>query len=157
MVVASELCVRRASATDAPSVLALVPRLIGFGPPPWRDPKEMAETDGAVITSALASTEDDPVVFVAERTGEVLGFIHLHSVEDYYRRRRHGHVADIVVAASAEGQGIGKRLLEEGESWARRLDFDWLSISVFAANRRALTLYEAVGFKRDIMRLVKPL
>jgi GNAT superfamily N-acetyltransferase len=61
------------------------------------------------------------------------------------------------VAASAEGQGIGKRLLEEGESWARRLDFDWLSISVFAANRRALTLYEAVGFKRDIMRLVKPL
>jgi GNAT superfamily N-acetyltransferase len=117
----------------------------------------MGETDLAVIEEALASTGDDPVVYVAEKNHEVVGFIHLHSVEDYYRRLRHGHVADIVVAVSAEGQGIGKRLLAEGEAWARRLGFDWLSISVFEANRRAVTVYEGAGFQRDIMRLIKPL
>jgi GNAT superfamily N-acetyltransferase len=30
----------------------------------------------------------------------------------------HGHVAYIVVAASAEGQGIGERLIQTAESWA---------------------------------------
>jgi hypothetical protein len=77
------------------SVLELVPRLIAFGPPPWRDPKEMGERDLGVIEDALSSTGNDPAVYVAERSGAVVGFIHLHSVEDYYRRRQHAHVADI--------------------------------------------------------------
>ena len=153
----NDLRIRRAQPADAIPVLQLVPRLLSFGPPPWRNPREMGETDLAVIEEALASTGDDPVVYVAEKNHEVVGFIHLHSVEDYYRRLRHGHVADIVVAVSAEGQGIGKRLLAEGEAWARRLGFDWLSISVFEANRRAVTVYEGAGFQRDIMRLIKPL
>ena len=96
-------------------VLALVPRLVEFGPPPWRDAPEMTATDLDVIAAALRSEGDDPAVLVSELEGRVVGFIHLHSKTDYYRRRAHGHVADLVVAEGCEGRGIAGRLLAEAE------------------------------------------
>jgi GNAT superfamily N-acetyltransferase len=149
--------VRRASELDAAAVRALVPRLVDFGPPPWRDSAEMTEADLSVIVNALTSSSDDPAIFVAEIDGQVVAFVHVCSIEDYYRRRPHGHVADLVVAQTAEGMGIGKRLLEQAEMWARGQSFDWLSIAVFEENVRALALYEKVGYRKDITRLIKQL
>jgi ribosomal protein S18 acetylase RimI-like enzyme len=149
--------VRRALELDSAAILALVPRLVDFGPPPWRNSAEMTEADLSVIVNALTSSNDDPAIFVAEIDGQVVGFVHVRSVEDYYRRRPHGHVADLVVAQTAEGMGIGKRLLEEAEMWARGQSFDWLSIAVFEENVRALALYEKIGYRKDITRLIKQL
>lgn len=144
--------------SDEVAILALVPRLVAFGPPPWRDPRAMTQTDLDVISKALKSESGDPQIFVAETPdGELAGFIHLHSTEDYYRRKPQGHVADIVVSPVYEGHGIGRALLHEAEEWAKAKGYDWLSISVFEDNRDAGALYEHVGFKRDILRLVKPL
>jgi GNAT superfamily N-acetyltransferase len=139
-------------------VLALVPRLVEFGPPPWRDAAAMTETDRDVIGEALGrSGGDDPALFVAERDGTVIGFVHVHSRIDYYRRRPHGHVADLVVAAGAEGLGVARLLLAEAEAWSRRQGYDWLSLAVFEQNERAAGLYERYGFGRDALTLVKPL
>jgi ribosomal protein S18 acetylase RimI-like enzyme len=149
--------VRRASELDSAAIRTLVPRLVDFGPPPWRDSAEMTEADLSVIVNALTSSSDDPAIFVAEIDGQVVGFVHVRSMEDYYRRRPHGHVADLVVAQTAEGMGIGKRLLEQAEMWARGQSFDWLSIAVFEENVRALALYEKVGYRKDITRLIKQL
>jgi GNAT superfamily N-acetyltransferase len=117
----------------------------------------MTETDLMVVGEALHSRADDPAIFVAELDGVVIGFIHVHSTVDYYRRRPHGHVADLVVAEASEGLGVATRLLAEAESWARLQDFDWLSISVFGENARAADLYEHHGFRPDTVRLLKPL
>jgi GNAT superfamily N-acetyltransferase len=152
-----KLCVRRASEADADAVLGLVPRLVEFGPPRWRDAREMTATDLEVIASALHSDGDDPAVFASELDGRVVGFIHLHSKQDYYRRRAHGHVADLVVAEGCEGLGIATRLLAEAERWARGQGWNWLSISVFGENERAAGLYEHHGFGRDTLNLLKPL
>jgi GNAT superfamily N-acetyltransferase len=152
-----ELLVRRASAGDVKAVLALVPRLVSFGPPAWRDAGAMTRTDTEVIIEALASETDDPVVYVAEDGSRLAGFVHLHSQLDYYRRREHGHVADLVVAAACEGQGVASRLIGEAERWARTQGYDWLTISVFEQNARAAGLYEHLGFERDIVNLLKPL
>jgi GNAT superfamily N-acetyltransferase len=149
--------VRRAALADADAVLALVPRLVAFGPPPWREPRSMIETDLLVVGEALASTAEDPAVLVAELDGRVIGFIHVHSTVDYYRRRPHGHVADLVVAEGSEGLGVATRLLAEAEEWARKQGFDWLSISVFGENERAAGLYEHHGFRQDTVSLLKPL
>jgi ribosomal protein S18 acetylase RimI-like enzyme len=151
------IIVRRASTADRAAVMALVPRLVEFGPPKWRDIATMTATDVTVIGEALLSASKSPAVYVAKLDGELAGFIHLHSVTDYYRRREHGHVADIVVSERAEGRGVASRLLAEAEVWARKQSFDWLTISVFDENRRAAGLYERIGFRRDIARLVKPL
>jgi ribosomal protein S18 acetylase RimI-like enzyme len=152
-----ELLVRRASARDVAAVVALVPRLVAFGPPAWRDPGEMTRTDTEVIVEALASETDDPVVYVAESGSLLAGFVHLHSQVDYFRRREHGHVADLVVAELCEGQGVASRLIAEAERWARAQGYDWLTMSVFEQNTRAAGLYGHLGFERDIVNLLKPL
>jgi GNAT superfamily N-acetyltransferase len=150
--------VRRAVETDVDAILALVPRLVEFGPPPWRDVDSMMETDLAVIGDALQHVHvDDPAFFVAELDGAVIGFIHLHSRVDYFRRRPHGHVADLVVAEGSQGLGVATRLLVEAEDWARGQGFDWLTISVFDENERAAGLYEHHGFRRDTRMLLKTL
>lgn len=152
------LVVRRAVAADHDAVLALVPRLVGsFTPPPWREPGAMTETDLAVIADALRSVSEEPAVYVAEMGGAVAGFIHLRSLEDYYRRRRHAHVADIVVAPEREGQGVATALLAKAEEWARAQGYDWLTLGVFEQNARAESLYRKLGYGRDVIRLLKPL
>jgi GNAT superfamily N-acetyltransferase len=152
-----ELLVRRASVGDVEAVLALVPRLVAFGPPAWRDADEMTRTDRAVIVAALASETGDPVVYVAESGSGLAGFVHLHSQVDYFRRREHGHVADLVVAETYEGQGVASRLIAEAERWARARGYDWLTISVFEENARAAGLYGHLGFERDTVNLLKTL
>src|SRR3546814_18561797 len=80
----------------------------------------MSRADFEVIEKALQSTNDDPAIYIAELDGGIAGFIHLHSVVDYYRQRQHGHVADLVVDPAAEGQGVATRLLSAAELGARR-------------------------------------
>jgi ribosomal protein S18 acetylase RimI-like enzyme len=151
------MLIRRATDADAPAILALVPRLVGFEPPPWRDRAAMTETDLDVVAEAIRSTTEDPSVFVAEIDGAVRGFIHLRSLEDYYRRHKHGHVADIVVADSHEGQGIATALLGRAEEWSRAQGYDWMTLGVFEQNARAERLYQKLGYRRDVIRLLKPL
>jgi ribosomal protein S18 acetylase RimI-like enzyme len=152
------MLIRRARDTDKDAVLALVPRLVsGFKPPPWRERAAMTPTDLDVVAKALGSESDDPVVYVAESDGVVVAFIHLCSLEDYYRRRDHGHIADIVVAEGQERQGIATALMAKAEEWCRAQGYDWLSLSVFEQNEGAEKLYRKLGFRRDVIRLLKPL
>jgi GNAT superfamily N-acetyltransferase len=148
---------RRATDQDRLAIMALVPRLVVFGPPSWRDASAMTKTDLAVMDEALRATGDDPIVFVAEIEGAIAGLIHLRSFEDYYRRRPHGHVADLIVAEGHEGQGIATALLAKAEEWARAKGYDWLGIAVFEANDRAEKLYRKFGFHREVIRMIKPL
>ncbi len=152
------LQIRRATAADRNAIFDLVPRLVAFGPPEWRDPAAMSVTDRKVIGAALQSLSDDPIVLVAVLNDQtVAGFLHLHSVTDYYTERRNGHVADLVVAQAHEGRGIGRRLLGAAEDWARAQRFDWLTISVFRDNTRAARTYERAGYEPEVVRLLKPL
>jgi GNAT superfamily N-acetyltransferase len=152
------VAIRRATLADEEAIMALVPRLVAFGPPAWRDPSAMSATDLKVIAAALRSLTEDPIVLVAVGEGEgVAGFLHLHSEIDYYTERKNAHVADLVVAEAHEGKGIGRQLLARAEDWARARGCDWLTISVFRENARAARTYAQVGFKEDRVRLLKPL
>ena len=152
------MLMHRAGPADTDAILALVPRLASsFTPPPWREPVAMTATDIDVIAEAIRSTVDDPTVFVAEVDGAVAGFVHVRSLEDYYRRLRHGHVADLVVAPACEGRGIATALLARAEEWARAQGYDWITLGVFEQNERAEQLYRRQGFRRDVIRLLKPL
>jgi len=152
------MLIRRASPADTDAILALVPRLAAsFTPPPWREPAAMTATDMDVVAEALRATADDPAVFVADVDGAMAGFVHVRSLEDYYRRRPHGHVADLVVAPAHEGQGIATALLARAEEWSRAQGYDWMTIGVFEENARAERLYQKLGYRRDVIRLLKPL
>ncbi|MEP6828956.1 MAG: GNAT family N-acetyltransferase [Rhizomicrobium sp.] len=152
------MIIRRATNIDTAAILALVPRLAtAFTPPPWRDPSAMTATDLDVVAEAIASMGDDPSVFVAVIDDAVAGFIHVRSMEDYYRRRKHGHIADLVVADGHEGLGIATALLGRAEEWSRAQGYDWMTLGVFEENTRAERLYQKLGYRRDVVRLLKPL
>jgi ribosomal protein S18 acetylase RimI-like enzyme len=151
------LMVRRATAADLVAISELVPQLVASGPPEWRDAEQMTQTDQAVIQKAVLDEGADARVWVGVLSGEVLAFLHARVAIDYYTQNAQGHVADIVVADRARGLGVGTRLLEEAERWARAQGFRQLTIAVFERNTRALELYERRGFHREIIRLIKPL
>jgi GNAT superfamily N-acetyltransferase len=159
--VPDSIAIRRATAADETAVLELVPRLVAFGPPAWRDATQMTRTDRKVIAAALKSRSDDPIVLIAaipaSKGDDVAGFLHLRSEIDYYTERKHGHVADIVVAERYEGRGIGRQLLAAAEDWARAQRYEWLTLGVFSENIRAARVYEQFGFRHDTARLLKPL
>ena len=149
--------IRQANENDHNAIRTLVPELVAFGPPPWRDSEAMSRTDLEVIEETLRSTGADPAIYVAEIGSTVAGFIHVRSATDYYTRAAHGHVADLVVNQEFRGRGVAQHLLERAEQWARQLGFVWLTIAVFEENVNATRIYERAGFHREVIRLIKPL
>nr|WP_288454643.1 N-acetyltransferase [uncultured Pseudomonas sp.] len=67
---------------------------------------------------------------VLEEAGEILGFASLHE----------HRLAALFIAPSAQGRGLGKRLLDEAK---RRCDL--LELSVYSANNRACAFYQNCG------------
>jgi GNAT superfamily N-acetyltransferase len=155
---AAPVSIRPARPGDRDWILSLAPRLHDFGPPPWR-PRDVM--DGAVTASideGLTAPAADQTVLVAEDAArKPLGFVHLHGATDFHTGERHGHVSDIVVAPDAEGRGVGAALMAAAEDWARGNGFRLLSLHVFGANARARALYERLGYRLDIVKMVKPL
>jgi len=117
--------------------------------------------DGAVTASideGLSAPAADQTVLVAEGAAEErLGFVHLHGAPDFHTGERHGHVSDIVVAPGAEGHGVGAALMAAAEDWARGHGFRLLSLHVFGGNARARALYERLGYRLDIVKMIKTL
>lgn len=53
--------------------------------------------------------------------------------------------------------GAARKLMQHAEAWAKSKRYRFLSLDVFADNRRALEFYLKFGFQPESIRLVKPL
>jgi putative acetyltransferase len=86
---------------------------------------------------------------VAERDGEVVGSLGLHPVENR-ARRRHAAMLGISIAGAAQGQGVGRALmqaaLDYADRWAQVLRIE---LQVYADNARAIALYRRFGFEHE--------
>jgi GNAT superfamily N-acetyltransferase len=154
----SGLRIRPASAGDEEFVVSLMPRLVEFGPPRWRDPVQMTAHDTRVIVNSLLNPTHDAAVFIAEDSeGAKLGLVHLHAATEHYIHEEHGHVEDVIVAPEGEGRGVGRALLERAEEWARERGYRWLTLNVFAENARAREVYKRLGYGEDMLKYVKEL
>jgi ribosomal protein S18 acetylase RimI-like enzyme len=158
MITNSGIRTRPASISDKEFIISLLPRLIEFDLPPWRDGAQMIAVDIQVLSETILNPPAGSAIFIAEDDkGVALGFIHLETASEYYNHDKHGHIANIIVAAEGEGRGIGRVLMEKGEEWARSQGFRWLTLHVFAQNLRARDFYERLGYGEDIMKYVKEL
>jgi ribosomal protein S18 acetylase RimI-like enzyme len=61
---------------------------------------------------------------------------------------RVGHTTQICVMPGYQGRGLGRRLITATIAALRARNFSALSLTVTAANERAVRLYEKIGFKR---------
>lgn len=67
--------------------------------------------------------------------------------------RQTGHITQLCIAPSAQGQGLGRALLERAIAGLRGRGLQRVTLTVTAANTAALRLYEQCGF-REIRRFV---
>jgi GNAT superfamily N-acetyltransferase len=98
---------------------------------------------------------------VAELNEEVAGFATIlatvKSEEIEEGEIEYGLVSDVVVASKYRKRGIGRKLLEAAESYAKSNGVRWLRIGVLAENHFADGLYDSMGFKRFYIEREKEL
>jgi GNAT superfamily N-acetyltransferase len=152
--------VRLGRPDDRAFIIRLVPRLAdGFPLPPWRTQEEIVRAESATLEAALerGSNASARLLIAETSAGEPGGFVYLEQHIDYFRQMPHAHVAVLAVSGEAEGQGVGRALLEAAERWTREQGLDMLTLNVFAGNTRARSVYERLGYAPETLRYVKTL
>lgn len=152
------MIVRAATPDDRAAIVAMVPRLRAFGPPPLRTPSALDDAERQALETALAAPTDDSTMLVAEMPGEgTLGVVYVRTNVDYFTGERHGHLFILMVSEAAEGRGVARALMEAGEAWSRAQGHRFITLMVFAGNARAIRFYEGGGYVPDMIRYVKEL
>jgi ribosomal protein S18 acetylase RimI-like enzyme len=157
VIMRSDVRIRQARRSDEAFILATASRLAAFGLPAWRTPDELVEGERRTLRAFFASAPAGAELLIAEADdgARALGFVYLETQIDYFTLERHGHMGIIAVSEAAEGQGVGRALMEAAEAWAHQRGFDRLTLNVFHGNSRARQLYERAGFEPETVRYVR--
>ena len=140
--------IRPARAADAGEIAALLGEL---GYPATRE--EVARR-----LAALAGPDDDDAVQVAAGAdGAVVGVIGLHRLRTLHAPSPPCYITALVVAASARGRGVGRRLLEAAESWARERGCGRMVVTSAEHRADAHAFYERSGYERTGRRFGRAL
>jgi ribosomal protein S18 acetylase RimI-like enzyme len=104
---------------------------------PWTE----YDADFAVDASDVA---DDEAVFVAERAGDVVGFVWVCPRGAFGRS---GYVRLLGVAPTAQGSGVGSDLMDAAESFVRDRGIDDVFLLVSEFNDAAREFYVGRGYE----------
>jgi putative acetyltransferase len=142
----SNITVRRARPADAADLSRVMSEPEVYGnllqmplpsEPMWRGRIEEMAAPGRV-----------ELLMVAELDGRVVGSAGLHPQAQL--RRRHAAALGISVEPAAQGQGVGRALMQAlcdyADNWAQILR---LELTVFTDNARALALYRRFDFRLE--------
>lgn len=88
---------------------------------------------------------DNKQTFLADDDGQLVGWLWANGGD--YRRNRHVVHIVIGIGESHVGQGIGTRLFQACEQWARDKHLHRLELTVMTHNVRGLALYKKMGFE----------
>lgn len=81
--------------------------------------------------------------WIAEEGGEVVGFLIAHR-----QTGRVGHIVTIDVRQTARRRGIGRRLMQAAEEWARANRLGLIYLETAEDNRAAQEFYEVLGYRK---------
>lgn len=95
--------------------------------------------------STLLDTEQ-AVVLVADAEGKAVGMCTGQIVVSTAEGGPSVLVEDVTVAKEFQGQGIGKKLMSEIESWARKRGATRLQLLADQHNTAAISFYEKIGW-----------
>lgn len=148
--------IRSLRAEDQPFLARVAPRI---RPAQTASPRDPAALDRffSDLASGRLLTKPGEEAFVATLAGEPCGLVSVHPDVDYFTGHPRAYVDILVVAAEAEGKGIGRALMDSVERWARDHACHEVVLDVFAENQRAIAFYERLGYRPDHVRMAKPL
>jgi len=101
--------------------------------------------------------EPDAFVAVAERGGEVVGYVYAGLEPQSWKELRGpaGFVHDIVVDERDRGQGIGTRLANAAAAWLESRGAPRVMLWTAQKNEGAQRLFERLGFRRTMIEMTR--
>lgn len=149
---------RAATVDDEPFLLGLTARLAAFPVPDWRTADEIAKADHPILLEALRRPTPQTLLLIAEGPeGSPAGYVFARTGTDYFSNQPHAHIEVLAVEPRFEGQGLGRALLEQAETWADRQGYGQITLNVFARNERARQVYEHLGYQPETVHYRKSL
>ena len=104
---------------------------------------------------------EDGQVFVAEVDGVIAGYVsafsRIRSEALHDGDFEYALIGDLVVLEAYRKRGLGKALLSAAEDFVKERGAKWLRIGVVSGNRRAINLYESMGYENNYTELEKTL
>lgn len=142
MVEAAALTVREATRGDLPAVLAL------YAQPAFDDGDVLSPAEAERMLERFAAYPDY-ALYVAEEEGRIVGTFALLVMDNLgHRGAPSAIVEDVVVDASLQGRGIGRRMMAEALDIARSKGCYKLALSSNQKRQAAHAFYESLGFER---------
>lgn len=131
-----QLTIRDAALADAARIAELSTQL---GYP--------STTEQALVRLRTLPQDGSHAVYVAENDAGVVGWVHVYEHLPVCHDRV-AEVAGLVVDASCRGTGVGKRLMEAAEHWARAKGLDTVVLRSNVIREPAHKFYERLGYTR---------
>lgn len=103
---------------------------------------EDTEEYGNIDLDRFCNGNEDRI-YVAEEDGRVVAFL---SVEVHHEQKDYLYLNDFAVAKAYRNKGIGTKLIDAAESYARQKGIPAVLLHVEKTNRSALRLYERSGY-----------
>jgi GNAT superfamily N-acetyltransferase len=153
---ANRITVRPFSHEDHTFLASVAERLYPGETVSPRDPGVLRQYFADLTESRLLN-EPGAALFVATRDSDSVGVIAVHPEADYFTGHPRAYVDVLVVSPEAEGQGVGRALLQHVEGWARDQGCLEVVLDVFSGNKAATAFYERCGYRPDHVRMAKAL
>ena len=156
------IVIRRATAADLPALGKLGASLLrthyAFDPERFMAPRGDPEAGYAWFLGTQLK-EDDVAVFVAERSGEVSGYVYAGMEPQSWKELREaaGFIHDVVVAADARRTGVASALVEAACEWLRSMGAPRVVLWTAEKNDPAQQLFTRLGFRRTMIEMTREL
>jgi GNAT superfamily N-acetyltransferase len=135
--------VRHAEHSDAPSIAELLGEL---GYP--AAPDAVALRLKRVLASRAAA-------FMCESDGRALGLCTIHLFDVIHEDTPVAMLSVLIVTANARRSGVGRRLVEGAERWARMSGAGRVVVATGLSRTDAHSFYEALGYEHNARRYIK--
>ncbi len=99
----------------------------------------------------------DGKIFVVESRNAIVGFVGLFVTQEEWESEKSLYISDLVVLEKYRGLGLGTKLLEYVEDYAKQQGAKFIKIGALEKNHGALDLYRKMGFADYLVVLLKTL
>jgi GNAT superfamily N-acetyltransferase len=154
--------IRRATAADLPVLGKLGGSLLrthyAFDPQRFMAPRGDPESGYAWFLGTQLK-EQDVAVFIAERSGVVIGYVYAGLEPQSWKELREtaGFIHDVVVAPEAQRLGVATALVESACDWFRSIGAPRVLLWTADKNEPAQQLFARIGFRRTMIEMTREL
>jgi ribosomal protein S18 acetylase RimI-like enzyme len=156
------LIIRPATEDDAEALGRLGALLLrahhGFDPQRFMAPGRNPEAGyGSFLVSQLG--DDDVAVLVAEREGEVIGYVYAGLEPRSWKELRDacGFIHDVAVVEHGRRSGAATALIEAAVGWLRGRGAPRVVLWTAQRNAAAQALFDRLGFRRTMIEMTREL